>query len=255
MSALACETDLSGASPPLFLLHPLGADLRIWNDCCERWQGEHSIVRYDRAGAGSSPTPDRPYTLGDHVTELEALRADLGIETLIPVGNAIGALVAAMYAAAEPSRVPGLVLVDPAVGRRDAGSSLLDERISAVEAGGMAAILPGAVDRAFHRQPHDDRYRAYLNHFGAQDPNGYIHSMRSSIGAELSEVYPAIECPVLVVAGEHDLLFPPEEAERVVSLLPNAEYVLFEGVAHFPPYQAPDRLASVVTDFVRRQVS
>ena len=220
----------------------------------EQWRGNNPVVAYDRSGAGSSPVPDRPYTLADHATELEALRADLGLERIVTVGNAIGALIAALPRGATPNRVAGLVLCDPAVVRAAATSAMLEERIAKVTAGGMAAILPDAVDRAFHGHAHDERYRAYLERFGAQDPRGYVHSMRSSSGADLAEAYRAITCPALVLVGENDLLFPPAQAERVVDLLADVELVVLDGVAHFPPYQDPDRVASLVADFVTRRV-
>jgi len=250
MTQLAHELDGTGAAPPLVLLHALGGDMRMWDACRALWEGHRKVVAYDRSAAGRSPTPDRDYSIDDHVAELEALRSELGLATIIPVGNAIGALVAAAYTATYPERVRALVLIDPAVVRgRAPGPSLIEERIARVAEGGMAAILPEAVDRAFHEQPHDERYRAYLERFAHQDPEAYIHSMRSCLDADLSAMYPEIACPVLILVGEHDLLFPPAEAERVAALVADDELHVLDGVAHFPPYQAPERVADLITTF------
>jgi pimeloyl-ACP methyl ester carboxylesterase len=61
-----------------------------------------------------------------------------------------------------------------------------------------------------------------------------------------------IACPVLYVAGaETPYRLPPEdEAMRLEAL--RAERVVLPGVAHHPQLEAPERLAPVLVDFLRR---
>jgi 3-oxoadipate enol-lactonase len=57
---------------------------------------------------------------------------------------------------------------------------------------------------------------------------------------------------VLLVAGQHDLLLSPAQAEEVRRLLPagSARIEIDEEGAHFLPYQRPARFSARVLDFL-----
>lgn len=186
--------------------------------------------------------------------DLETLRAALGVASVIPVGCALGALVAAAYAARHPDRVPALVLSNPTPRTAEGARAMLAARAVAVREGGMAAILPGAVERAFEAQPRDARYAGYLAAFAAQDPAAYADAVLGFAGADASADLQRVRCPTLLVAGRHDLLLPPAQAEEVRRLLPerSARLEIDEEGAHFLPYQRPARFAARVLDFLGR---
>ncbi|PZS28955.1 MAG: alpha/beta hydrolase, partial [Pseudonocardiales bacterium] len=82
--------DRSGAGPPLALLHPLGADRRVWDPIVERLRDRRELIAIDLPGFGESPplaqTPN-PKALAGAVAEL--LRS-LGIERAHVAGNSLG---------------------------------------------------------------------------------------------------------------------------------------------------------------------
>ncbi len=244
----------TASGPALLLIHPLGADLRFWEDCLPAWLPCFRCLRCDLRSAGGSPRSTAPPTVADHVSDLEALRAALGLEAVVPVGCAVGSMVAAAYAARHPERVPALVLSNPTPRTAPAARAMLAERAAAVRAGGIAAILPGAVERAFAEQPRDARYARYLEAFAAQDPEAYALAVLGFLDADVSDELPRVRCPTLLVAGRHDLLLPPAQAEEVRRLLPPGAATLEldgEG-AHFLPYQRPERFAARVLGFLER---
>jgi pimeloyl-ACP methyl ester carboxylesterase len=116
----------------------------------------------------------------------------------------------------------------------------------------MAALLPGAVDKAFEQQPRDARYRSYYDRFAAQDPLGYASSIRGILDADVTGDLQAIRCPTLVVAAAHDLLLPPQQARQVHELVTGAQYALMEDAAHFAPFQQPDIFSRLVLSFLER---
>ena len=238
--------------PALLLVHPLGADLRFWDECVARWRPHVATLACDLRNAGCSPRSDKPVTIAQHVEDLEALRRDLGIARLVPVGCAIGAMTAAAYAAAYPASTAALVLASPTPRTSEQAARMLTERAELVRRAGMGAILPGAVDKAFERQARDERYRRYYERFAAQDANAYAASVLGILDADVTRELGAVRCPALVVAAAHDLLLPPEQARLVHGLLPGAQFATMEDAAHFAPYQQPDSFSSLVLSFLTR---
>lgn len=75
------------------------------------------VYGYHQFGAGLSSRAERPhleYTVARHVGDLEAIRAQLGAERLILIGQSWGGALAANYAARFPERIEGLILTSPA---------------------------------------------------------------------------------------------------------------------------------------------
>lgn len=249
-SQLNVEVIGQGSGPALVLLHPWGGNIRFWDECLSYWLPRYRMLAYDRRGSGRSPNPMRFYNLEDHARDLEELRRKIGWEQIIPVGVAVGALIAAIYTAKNLNRVPALVLCDPALATGPLSRKIVEERVALVRQGGIEAILPGAVDRAFHGLPKNHRYWRYLELFRQNDPVGYEKSGLGFLDVDLAPILPQIHCPVLVAAGEFDVLFPPEEAKRVSESLPQATFQVIPHAAHFPPFQAPETFAALVDHFL-----
>jgi pimeloyl-ACP methyl ester carboxylesterase len=110
--------------------------------------------------------------------------------------------------------------------------------------------VPAAVERTFLEQPKDARYQRYLERFAAQDPEAYAWTLLGYADADVEKELPSVACPTLVIAGKHDILLPPERAKAVHRAIPNSRYMLFEDAAHFLPYQAPEKFAAAVREFV-----
>ena len=79
---------------------------------------------------------------------------------------------------------------------------------------------------------------------------GYEYLAQGFLDTDLAPILPGIGCPTLVAVGEFDILFPPEEAKRVSSYLPDAMFEVIPEAAHFPPYQAPKAFADLVHAFL-----
>jgi 3-oxoadipate enol-lactonase len=236
----------------LLLIHPLGADLAFWADCIRRWAPEISCVACDLRSAGQSPRSAGPAFIAQHVADLEALRAQLGMQRVVPVGCAIGSMIAAAYAATHADRVPAIVLSNPTLRTSAKAGEMLRARAAAVRAGGMAAILPAAVDTPFLNQPLDERRNRYSQRFASQDPQAYAESILGIVDADVSAEVAALRCPALVVAGAHDTLLPPEQALRVHEALADSRFLQFDNAAHFLPYQRPVEFAEQVLQFLAR---
>ena len=119
-----------------------------------------TLFYYDQRGGGQSPVSrDTPVGWQEHVADLEALRADLGLERLTLCGYSWGGLLAELYFLAHPERVERLALVAPAshtadyrrqfeeeFARRMAAPEIKRER-DALRASGLRERDPAAYQR------------------------------------------------------------------------------------------------------------
>ncbi len=235
-------------APTLLLIHPMGASLGFWDACLPAWSPHVGLLALDLRCAGA----DSPPGLETHVADIEALCAALGVSRLVPVACAVGCMVAAAYAARHPARVQAMVLSNPTPRSTAAAREALFARAAAVRAGGMAAILPGAVERPFEKQPRDARYDAYVAAFATQDPAAYAQSVMGFATADASADLPRVACPTLLVPAAHDLLLPPALAEECAALMQPglARIALDAKGAHFLPYQRPADFAARVLEFL-----
>jgi 3-oxoadipate enol-lactonase len=236
----------------LLLVHALGTDRRFWEECIDVWKARHFCIAPDLMAAGRSPRPDVPVTIPQHAADLEALRVHLGVRHVVPIGCAIGGMIAATYAARYPGPTRALVMTNPGLGNTDAAKEMLRKRVETLRSEGVAALLPAAADRAFMNLPHDARYQRHVERFAAQDAETFARSVLGFIDADIGPELPNVRCPMLVVSGEHDVLMAPDSAARVKALAPQAECVVMKDAAHFIPFQAPGRFAAMVTEFLGR---
>ena len=72
----------------------------------------------------------------------------------------------------------------------------------------------------------------------------------------LSERTPApedrIAVPTTVLWPEHDPLFPLAWSDRIGEFFSDFELVVLDGVGHFSPLEAPDRIAAATARALRR---
>ena len=254
VDGLAFDRAGRDGGPALLLIHPMGADRHFWAGCVAHWAADWPCISVDLRGCGASPAATAPATPEDHAADLEDLRRALGLSAWVPVGCAVGAMVATAYAGRHPSRCAGLVLTNPGMRTRPEARAMLAGRAAAVRAGGMAAIADAAISAAFAGCPDTEARERFRTQFLAQDPAAYALQIEGMLSADMSQHLRAITCPTLVVAGGADRLLPPDHASQIAAGLPDCTHVEIPGGAHFLPYQQPDRIAGIVADFLHSRL-
>lgn len=239
--------DRTGDGPPLVLLHPLGADRRVWTPIVGPLAATYDVITVDLPGFGQSPplrrvTPS-PRALAETVT---GLLGDLGVERAHVVGNSLGGWVAlelalaggaARVTAIAPAGLWSAPLVPkPSLAHRIA--RVLEPLIepAARTRRGRRLLLSGSVAYP-ERVPRRDA--AHLVRAYARAP-GFVavnDAMRATTFTALGQ----IRCPVTLVWPEHDRL-----VERPASLPGNATSVTLPDAGHVPMWDAPAALVTLI---------
>ncbi|TWG90157.1 3-oxoadipate enol-lactonase/3-oxoadipate enol-lactonase/4-carboxymuconolactone decarboxylase [Mesorhizobium sp. J18] len=236
----------------LLLIHPMGADLTFWSRCREFFEEHHCCIAVDLRGAGASPASSRPVSIEAHADDLAEFVDRAGLRNVVPVGCAVGAMVAAALAGRHPASIRALVLCNPGFKTQPAARDMLAMRAATARKGGMPAVLPGAVDSAFVDCPRDVAYEAYFRRFANQDPVAYALQIEAMLDADTEPFLGKITCPTLIVAGGKDPLLPVEHARAIKERLAEARLVEIPDGAHFIPYQRPEEFSALVGDFLQK---
>jgi pimeloyl-ACP methyl ester carboxylesterase len=77
-----------------------------------------------------------------------------------------------------------------------------------------------------------------------------LHALKSHVFEP--ERYSRIAIPVRFLLGEKSVGRGPENAQRLVAAIPNAELVVLEGQGHFGYLSAPDLVAAKIIEFLAK---
>ena len=230
------------------------------------------LVVLDLRGTGGSAVPADPesYRCDRLVGDVEALADHLRLGNFGLLGHSAGANLALLYAAAYPERVSRMALINPstwAIGlertseqRREitrlrrgepwfAGAAAAFERLHAgrgTEAD-MEAVAPftyGRWDEAAQAhqaaeaaRSNPEAARAFGTE-GAYDPPATRAAM-ARFGA-----------PVLLLAGEVDMVDPPSVMAEFAAVFPAARFVVQPGAGHYPWLDDPTAFRAAVGPFL-----
>jgi proline iminopeptidase len=229
------------------------------------------LFYYDQRGGGQSPVArDTPVGWREHVADLDALRATLGIDRLTVCGYSWGGLLAVLYLLEHPANVERLALVAPAsitaeyrrqfeaeFARRMAAPEIQRER-DALRSSGLRERDPVA----YQRRAFELSVAGYFRDFrDARNLTPFRVTARTqdavwkSLGEydlrprlrELASRFPLP--PTRVVHGTFDPI--PIGGSRELAALLRAELVELP-VGHCPHVEATDALIRALDDFLPR---
>ncbi|GLQ55392.1 3-oxoadipate enol-lactonase [Devosia nitrariae] len=240
---------LTGA-PVLVLVNSLGTDARIWDEVITELLPHYRIVSYDKRGHGLSDAPAGDYSLDDHVADLVGLLDHLGVAQSAVAGVSVGGLIAQGFALRHSDRIAGLVLCDTAPKIGDA--PLWDERIAAVQGGGMEALADAVMLRWFterYRRDSADALAGWRNMLARTPAEGYIGTCATLRNTDLRNDIAGIAAPTLVVVGDADVATPVELVRETAACIPGARFEIVPDAGHIPSIEQPGRLSALMKTY------
>jgi pimeloyl-ACP methyl ester carboxylesterase len=244
-------------------LHGLTDTWRTWELVLPALEGRHDVLAPTLAGHAGGPVIVNGATAATLADAVELAMDDAGFEMAHIVGNSLGGYVALQLAARGRART--VVAFAPAGGWAADDESYKD----------TLAFFEQTAELVRAAAPHADALmsteegRRTATQFSTANyehiPAGLLaHQLRGAAACDalaalnelaLSEGWPldagAIACPVRVVWGTADAILPwPGAAVRYRDeLLPNADWVVLDGVGHLPQLDVPLEAAQLVLGF------
>jgi pimeloyl-ACP methyl ester carboxylesterase len=251
----------------IVMIHGLGDEADTWRHVFKPMSKRYHVIALDLPGFGRSDKPDEKYTPKFMMQAIISLIDQLDIEKSIFMGSSLGGILSHGLALSYIKLVAGLILVDGALLQpepmRDWSLMLMQVPLlgewfyTRLRKDPDAAFdslrnvyhdlnaLPEA-DREFlytrvnKRVWSDGQRRAYFSTLRNLTP--WVRTMQSRLPEQLH----SLPTPTLVIRGEHDGLFPEENAKGVVGVQPNADMVTIDDVGHLPHQEKPNDFLDIV---------
>lgn len=242
------DGDSSGA--PVVFANSLGTDLRLWDAIIPLLPDGLRLIRYDKRGHGLSACPEGPYTIEDLATDAAVLIESLDLGPVSFVGLSIGGMIGQSLATRRPDLVRALVLSNTAAKMGDPAK--WDERITAINAKGLAAMEKAVLDRwfgpTFRATPEAALWGALLSRTPAA---GYVGCCAAIAAADLTDSTAGLRLPTLAIAGSHDGASPPDLVAATAALIADAKFHVIDGAGHLPCVENPTAYAAILTPFLK----
>jgi len=247
----------SGRGEPVAFLNGVLMSTQSWKLQTLAIAEQYHCLLHDFRGQLLSSWPADAWTMEDHAQDLLALFDHLEIDNCHIIGTSYGGEVGMLFAAQWPGRVRSLSVISSVseVGA-DVDSIVCDWRQAALEAPGTLyrTMLPTTFSRQFIAENPalielgEERLRncdsAFFQAFAR-----LIDAFRQiDITPRLEE----IQCPVLVMVGEQDLLKPPRYSRLIAERIRNAELVVVPGAGHAVVLEQPGIINAGLLDFLNR---
>ena len=225
-----------GSGKPVILLHGgLGHSGNWGYQLPTLLRSGYRAVLIDSRGHGRSTRDQRPFSYELMASDVLAVMDALHLEKPGLVGWSDGACTALILAARAPSRIPGVFFfacnMDPS-GVKPFEATPTMNRCFTRHARDYAqlSVTP----------EHFKDFVADVTLMQQTQPNYSAHDLQS------------IRVPVAIVQSEHEEFIKREHAEYLAQAIPDAEFIVLNGVSHFAPLQRPEQFNDAILGFLQK---
>jgi 3-oxoadipate enol-lactonase len=248
---------VTGSGPWVTLSHSLACRLEMWDEEVKRLSRDFTVLAYDTRGHGESSAPAIPYTLDMISDDIKALFDRVGIERSHWIGLSMGGVFGLAAALRHPGIFESLVLADTSSRLAPEGIAAFKDRVAAVKAGGMEAMVEPTLKRWFK-----DSFRAQsprlmsrvANWIRTTPAEGYIGCSAAIPTIDVTDRLAEITIPCMVMVGADDIAMPPAMAETLDRNLPDSELVVIPDAGHLSNLEQSGAFNAHLDRFYRRVI-
>lgn len=244
---------------PLLLITGMGQNSVCWRKNLPYLTTDRTVIVFDNRGTGRSAKPDQPYSLSTMADDTAAFLDAIGINRVHVFGFSLGSLIAQEFALNHTHRVKSLILgastaggiyhtLPPAEVISTMASLGWSEPAAAVEIAVPILYSPGFIAR------HPDQIRADSQAWLLYPTPPYTFR-RQAMAAYYHSTYSRLDqlpMPTLLLAGEEDLLVPPQNSQIMTRRLPYAEMLVLRNAGHYFISEQPQATAQAIQAFLAR---
>lgn len=222
-------------------------------------QAGFRIIVHDFKGQLKSSKPEGPYSFEEHCAEAKALFEYLGVEKLHLAGTSYGGEIAMKFAALYPDMVKTISVIDSV--------SELDPVCAGFVVGWKILCDTGNGERFFWGMApsiysadfiEENREMLTSRAINIKDnPNNYLEGQKILYDTFVHDVTMTdelhkIQCPVLILCGEQDILKPAKFSKIMADHIPDSEFVTIPDCGHVAIFEKPKEVESAVFGFVMK---
>lgn len=249
-------TDI-GHGRPIILVHAFPTDRRLWeparNEIEDIFRDSRifRIITIDLWGFGqSSATNGEAITMSDYAKEVYELMNYLSIHSAVIGGESMGGYVALAFLENYPKKVEGLILsstqsiadTPEMKAKREAAAKDVIEH-------GTEKLISEFIAKALSSNA-PDQTKLFLKHIlYQQDKMALASALRGmALRHDTSHILANSSLPVLILAGEKDVIISPQQSKNMHALAKNSKLVIIPNAGHLASFEQPQTWIWSVVD-------
>lgn len=250
--------EVYGSGEPILLIMGLGGSMFGWQSQIPTLSQYLRVIAFDNRGSGRSDMPESDYSMSLFADDAAGLLQALGLESAHVFGVSMGGMIAQELALRHPSMVRSLILgvTSPSPLAIPPLPKAFEATVKAQEMEPRQAfettIWTGYSDEYLAANKEDIWRRAQAEAAYASPPEFWRRHYDAVVRHDTRERLGDIAAPTLVIGGEDDPLFPPENSRYLAEHIPHAELTLFPRMRHSFNVELEEETNQAVLDFVRR---
>lgn len=245
-----------GQGSPILFVHGFPLDHTMWRNQLAELSRDHRCIAPDLRGFGQSSVTAGKVSMEQFADDLAALLDVLGVtEPVVLCGLSMGGYIAWQFVRRHVARLRALILCDtravPDSPEAVANRLKLAEDVVRLGPELVAnAMLPRlfAPNTSAHRPDWVHELRQVML---ATNPQGIAAASRGM--ADRGDARPllqTIDCPTLVIVGEHDVISPSAEMRELASAIPRSDFQIIADAGHMAPLEQPLATNAVIRQFL-----
>ncbi len=245
-------------SYPIVLIHPLGGNIKIWEEEIRLIlrSGNYRIISYEiRGHHRSSMGKNDNYTMDDLANDLDRLLNELNIGKCTLIGHSIGGKIAAVYAKHNSHKIDAIIFIS--------GSSIpipedkLEDSISIKLATtkGVEAVAE------YERQQKHGKEKAFEDEkewnlfkeiFTKTSVEGFVAARNAlrTMPDDINNVLRNADCKLYGIVGSDDEVFMNLKS-KMKQEIPKFNLRIIEGEGHWLILHNPDAFDNVLEEFLK----
>ena len=223
------------------------------------------VIGYDYPGHGYTTLTDHDLEIPEYEQHLVGLLDGLGLDRVHLAGESLGGWLAVKFAAHHPERLHTVILSAP--GGRVVG----EQKVDRAQSVSVQAVTEPTFENVKKRlavvihNPDNitDELVEVRRAIYSQDPTGqnmaHISVLRQPEprwrNRLTDEDFAAVPVPALFVWTDKEPTGDEAEGRRLAALLPDGEFLLVEGAAHWPQWEGAEVFNTAAVAFLRKHRS
>jgi pimeloyl-ACP methyl ester carboxylesterase len=248
-------TDPWRKSDTLVMLHAAMGSARRFYAWVPHLARDFRVVRMELRGHGGSDIPGPTQLTFERLTkDVVELLDHLSVGQAHLMGSSAGAFVSQSTAANYPQRIKTLACFAATPGMKK-GKTDYNSWVTRIGAKGVAGFLRETIADRIDVKAVEP---GFVDWFIAESARAPVEVLARIVplmaSMDLSPELPKIKCPTLVVVPGGDPIHGVDEYRVLEKLIPDCEFIVYEGMPHNITDAAPDRCAEELKRFLLEHI-
>lgn len=244
--------EATGDGPALVFAHGLGGNHMSWWQQVPAFANRYRCIVFAHRGFAPSTEESGSPGAAAFADDLEALIDGLGLEDVRLVAQSMGGWTCLAYALRHPGRVKALVMCDTTgtLAHPKFARVFAEQPRGREQALFERGIHPAAGERMAVEQPALHHLYWQINNLASGLDKSALRDQLIALRNVPREGLAALTMPVLCLAGEEDVVIPPETVRIMAAALPNGRFAAFPRAGHSVYFERAAEFNALVGAFL-----